>query len=63
MGAVKTAAPVRSATVEAIVKRADGSMEYLGIVSYYHQRIACRFLFWLETKVRAFRNTLEKRVG
>ncbi len=36
-GHIKAVAGVKTATIEAVITRADGRIERLGVVSYYHR--------------------------
>jgi hypothetical protein len=36
MGELKTNAKCKSASIEAVITRADGTVEKLGVISYYH---------------------------
>lgn len=45
MSNVTTAAPVKSVEIKAVVIRADGRIEPLGSVSYWHKN-PLRRLFW-----------------
>lgn len=37
MATVQTNVPAREATIEMVVTRADGTVENLGVVSYWHK--------------------------
>lgn len=52
---MKAAAGMRSATVEATVTRADGTVENLGVVSYWHKNPLCRLAWRIR---RAWRQLL-----
>jgi len=41
----ETTQPVESVTIEAVITRADGTVEHLGTVSYWH-RNPLRRLWW-----------------
>jgi hypothetical protein len=41
----KTNAKVKEATIEATITRKDGTVEKLGVISYYHEKWYRR-LFW-----------------
>lgn len=47
---------VRRATVEAVIIRADGRVENLGVIAAYHRnpikRVAHNFWYWLKGKLR-----------
>jgi hypothetical protein len=47
-------APARAVeqTITAVITRADGSVEDLGIVSYYHRRWYRRWIFKLKTEAK-----------
>jgi hypothetical protein len=40
-------ARARQITIEAVVTRADGTVENLGLVAYYHQNPLRRLMWWL----------------
>lgn len=48
MSMICTGAPVRRATVSAVVTRADGTKEDLGVVSYWHRNPIHRLLWRLK---------------
>jgi hypothetical protein len=43
---------VREASISAVVTRADGSVEDLGIVSYYHKNPLKRWAFAIKRKLK-----------
>lgn len=44
MGEIKATANVRSATLEAVVIRADGTREDLGVIARYHKNPLTRLI-------------------
>lgn len=44
--------PVREASISAVVIRADGTREDLGVVSYYHKNPLMRLKFKLDKRLR-----------
>lgn len=56
MGTIKAPARAEQATIHAVVTRADGTVEDLGIVSYYHRRWYRRWLWNIKQALKgAFR--------
>jgi hypothetical protein len=53
-GGMLTNAKAKQATIEAVITRADGSIERLGVVSYWHRNSFKRWWWHL-------RKSLEKR--
>ena len=49
---IGASSPIKSAQMHAVVIRADGTRENLGIVSYYHRNPLKRLAFWLKSKVK-----------
>jgi hypothetical protein len=45
MATVQTSVPAREAIIEMIVTRADGTVENLGVVSYWHRNPFKRLLW------------------
>lgn len=50
MSTVSVSVPAKSATIEMIVTRADGTVENLGVVSYWH-RSPLKRLAWRVKKL------------
>lgn len=50
MGNVKVDSDIKEAVIEAVVIRADGTREDLGVVSYYHRSPLKRLLHRLRSK-------------
>jgi len=48
-GSIKASAKIKHATIEAVITRADGSVENLGTISYYHRNPLKR-AWWHVTK-------------
>ena len=52
MGSLTVSQPVRKATIEAVIIRANGMRENLGVISYYHRnplkRLAWRISTWIK---------------
>lgn len=51
-GSVKASAKIKKATIEAVVTRSDGSVERLGVVSYYSRNPLKRWLWKLGQAVK-----------
>lgn len=45
---------IKNAQIEAVIIRADGKVEKLGVVSYWDSNPFKRLLFWLKQKVDKF---------
>ena len=45
MGRIKASVPIKRATISAVIKRADGTIEDLGIISYYHRNPLMRLAY------------------
>lgn len=43
---------IKSATIEAVVVRADGTVKPLGVVSFYHKNPFIRFAHWVKKKLK-----------
>jgi hypothetical protein len=52
MGSIKVSKPVKSATIRAVITRADGSKEDLGAVAYWHKNPIKRLWFKLKEIIR-----------
>lgn len=52
MGSIKATKPVKRASIRAVITRADGSKEDLGVVSYWHKNPVKRAWFKLKEKLR-----------
>jgi hypothetical protein len=52
MGDMKVNADVKEASIQATVIRADGTVEELGTISYYHQNPLKRAMWALKQKLR-----------
>jgi hypothetical protein len=59
-GQVKARMGVRTASIEATVIRADGRVERLGVVSFYHRnplmRLSMRVVIFIKEKLRWLRS-------
>lgn len=55
-GGIRADARIRSAEIEATIIRADGRVERLGVISYYHRNPLRRWAFlsrrWLKEKLK-----------
>jgi hypothetical protein len=51
-GSLLTRANVREATIEAVITRADGRIERLGVVSYWHRNPLKRWAYALVIKFK-----------
>lgn len=51
-GSLLTRANVREATIEAVITRADGRIERLGVVSYWHRNPLRRLAFAVKRKIK-----------
>lgn len=52
MATIRTNAPVKRATLSAVVTRKDGTVENLGVVSYYHRNPLKRWAWQLKKLVK-----------
>lgn len=43
---------IKSAEIQAVVIRADGTREDLGTVAYYHRNPFNRFIHWIKTRIK-----------
>jgi len=43
---------VKSAEIQAVIIRVDGSRRDLGTIAYYHKNPLKRFAFWLKKKLK-----------
>lgn len=43
---------IKSAEIQAVIIRADGTVEPLGTIAYYHVNPLKRFAFWLKKKLK-----------
>lgn len=43
---------IKSAEIQAVIIRADGTKQDLGTIAYYHRNPLKRFAFWLKTKLK-----------
>lgn len=43
---------IKSAEIQAVIIRTDGTVEPLGTIAYYHVNPLKRFAFWLKTKLK-----------
>jgi len=43
---------IKSAEIQAVIIRADGTVEELGTIAYYHRNPLKRFAFWLKKKFK-----------
>lgn len=57
----QTSASIKCTSLAAVVTRKNGQVEDLGIISYWHYRPLCRWLFRLESRARAWRLALERQ--
>lgn len=46
MGSIKSKSKIKEATLTAVVTRKDGSVQNLGVVSFYHKSLFVRAAFW-----------------
>lgn len=47
-----TNSDVKSAEIQAVIIRADGTVQDLGTIAYYHVNPLKRFAFWLKKKLK-----------
>jgi hypothetical protein len=47
-----TNSDIKSAEIQAVVIRADGTTQDLGTIAYYHVNPLKRFAFWLKKKIK-----------
>lgn len=47
-----TNSDVKSAEIQAVIIRADGTVQDLGTIAYYHTNPLKRFAFWLKKKLK-----------
>lgn len=61
MPLIQCRVPVKKLALEQTIIRANGNIERLGLVSYWHENRLCRWLFKLErfAVARRLRNYLE----
>jgi hypothetical protein len=59
MGEQNAKGGLREATIEAVVIRADGTRENLGVVSYWHKNPAKRAAFAARQKLEQHKNRSE----
>lgn len=52
---------VRHVELHQVVTRKDGTVEDLGVTSYYHRRRLCRVLFRIEYAARRLRCWIQSR--
>lgn len=50
MSEINSKSAIQESTISAIITRADGTVEDLGIISYYHNSPIKRMLWWLKQK-------------
>lgn len=43
---------IKSAQIEAVIIRADGTKVDLGTIAYYHKNPIKRFAYWLKNKIK-----------
>jgi hypothetical protein len=55
MAAVSAKSHVREASIEAVITRANGTVENLGMISYYHRNPLRRFAWQLRKLLRMTR--------
>lgn len=58
MSTIKAPARAEEATIRAVVTRADGTVEDLGVVSYYHRRWHKRVAWKVKQLVKRIRRWL-----
>lgn len=51
MPEITSSAPIQMASLEAVITRADGTVEDLGVIAYYHKNPLRRLWFKLTGKV------------
>ena len=56
MGKIEATGNLREASIEAVVIRADGTRENLGVVAYYHRNPLKRAVHSLREKLNGLRN-------
>lgn len=57
MGQIKTDAKAKEVSLEIVVTRADGTVENLGEVAYFHRNPLRRWLRPLQKKVKSWRHS------
>ena len=47
-----TNSQIKSAQIDAVIIRADGTADPLGTIAYYHRNPIKQFMYWLKKKLK-----------